>query len=56
MANQDKKVNKLQERLAELETELLVSLTKKSSNTVEVDVSGHTRKIEAIRKQLKELK
>jgi hypothetical protein len=55
MSAVDKKKKKLQERLALLEQELLVSLTKKTSTTTEIDVPGHTRKIKELKDQLSKM-
>lgn len=52
----DKKKEKLQERINELETELRVSLTKKTSNTKEIDVAGTQRKIQVLRDSLRSMK
>jgi len=56
MANVEKKRKKLNERIAELETEMRNALTKKDSNTREIDVPGHTRKIAEARAELAKLK
>lgn len=56
MSKLEKKRKKLQERIKVLQDELTLSLTKKSSNTIEIDVAGHQRKIQQMRKQLSELK
>lgn len=56
MSKVEKKRKKLLARLTELQTELSVSLTKKSSATAEIDVAGHQRKIQQIREQLNSLK
>ncbi len=56
MANVEKKRIKIQERIDTLEAELRNALTKKDSNTKEIDVPGHTRKITAARRELAELK
>ena len=55
MSKVEKKRKKLLARLTELQSELSLSLTKKSSATAEIDVAGHQRKIEQVRKQLNEL-
>lgn len=55
MANTGKKKQKLQERLAMLEQELLLSLTKKTSTTAEIDVPGHTRKIRELKEQISKM-
>ncbi len=51
----DKKKNKLIERINELELELRDSLTKKDSNTKEIDVPGHQRKIQELKLQLSKM-
>lgn len=55
MASNEKKKQKLQERLIQLEQELLLSLTKKSSTTTEIDVPGHTRKIKELKDQISKM-
>jgi len=55
MGKLEKKRLKLQERIAELETELKLSLTKKSSDTKEIDIAGHQRKIHELKLLLIEL-
>ena len=50
-----KKAKKLQERIDTLETEMRVSLTKKTSNTAEISVGEYQRKIAAAKKDLAEL-
>ena len=55
MANVDKKKLKLQERLAQLEQDLRMSLQKKSSSATEIDVPGKTRQIQELRKQISEM-
>ena len=52
----DKKKAKLQERIQYLETELRTSLTKKTSDTKEISVAGHTRKIAELTQELNSLK
>ncbi len=56
MANVEKKKKKLQERIKELEDELRISLTQKTSSTAEINVPAHQRKIAETKKQLAELK
>ena len=56
MSKLDKKKLKLQERIKYLEDELVLSLTKKTSDTKEIDVAGHQRKIADLRKELLILK
>lgn len=52
MSNINKKREKLQNRIDELQKELTESLTKKTSTTKEIDVAGHQRKIQELKKQL----
>jgi hypothetical protein len=52
MANADKKKLKLTERLQALETELRLSLQKKSSSAAEINVPGKTRQIAELRAQI----
>jgi hypothetical protein len=56
MGKIEKKRVKLQERIKFLEDELRMSLTKKTSDTKEIDVAGHQRKIVDLRKELTLLK
>jgi hypothetical protein len=56
MGKLEKKQKRLNERIDELESELLESLTKKTSTTKEIDVPGHTRKIQELKLELKNLK
>jgi len=56
MSKLDKKKKKLQERIEFLESELRSSLTKKTSDTKEINVSEYTRKISELRKELTTLK
>ena len=51
----EKKKNKLIERIAELENELREALTKKTSNTKEINVPGHQRKIQELRVELSKM-
>ena len=55
MSKVDKKRRKLTERIKELENELSLSLTKKSSNTREINVGEYQRKINQLKVQLSEL-
>ena len=55
MAKADKKKIKLQERIVALETELRLSLQKKSSSAAEIDLPGKTRQIAELKKQLAEM-
>lgn len=52
----DKKRVKLKERIQFLEDELLSSLTKKDSNTTEINVSLQQRKITDLQQELSKLK
>jgi flagellar basal body-associated protein FliL len=52
MANQEKKKIKLQERRVQLESDLRLSLQKKSSSAAEIDVPGKTQQIAELRKQI----
>lgn len=56
MAKIDKKRQKLQERIDYLQCELNKSLTKKSSNIVEINIGEQQRKILELRKELANLK
>lgn len=56
MSKLDKKKAKLQERIQYLESELRTSLTKKTSDTKEISVAGHTRKIAELTQELNLLK
>lgn len=55
MSKIDKKRDKLNERIKMLQDELTSSLTKKSSNTVEINVQLQQRKIQELREQLTKL-
>jgi hypothetical protein len=55
MANTDKKKAKLQERLVQLETELRLSLQKKSSSAAEIDMPGKLRQIQDLKAQIASL-
>ena len=55
MSKQEKKKIKLQERLAQLESDLRLSLQKKSSSAAEIDVPGKTRQIAELRNQIASL-
>ncbi len=55
MSKIEKKKSKMRDRIAELEAELILSLTKKTSNTKEIDVPSYQRKIEDLKSQLKDL-
>jgi len=52
----EKQRKKLQERLAQLEDDLKLSLQKKSSSAAEIDVPGKTRKISELRQELAALR
>ena len=55
MANTNKKIQKLQDRLTELETELRVALTKKTHDSAEIDVARQNRMIDDVRRQIRDL-
>lgn len=55
MGKIDKKKNKLIERIKMLQDELSLSLTKKSSNSVEINVPLQQRKIQDLKEQLSKL-
>lgn len=56
MSKIEKKKNKLRERIELLEGELILSLTKKDSNTREINVPSHQLKINELKKELSNLK
>ena len=56
MAKIDKKRKKLQERIDFLENEMRTELTKKTSNTKEINVSSYQRKIQELKLELTNLK
>lgn len=56
MGKIERKRKKLEERIEQLQNELVTSLTKKSSHTVEIDVPNHQRKINEMKIKLRELK
>ena len=57
MANKtEKKKKKLLERIESMEDELLIALTKKTSDVREINVADHQRKINELKKELIELK
>lgn len=56
MSKIEKKRKKLQERIQEMETELRLSLTKKDSNTKEIDVPTYQRIINELKKEFLNLK
>lgn len=55
MAKVEKKKKKLKERIELLETELRNALTKKDSNTKEINVASHTIKIKELNIELSKL-
>jgi hypothetical protein len=55
MGKIEKKKIRLQERIDHLQHELTVHLTKKSSNSKEIDIAGYQRRILEMRKQLSKL-
>lgn len=55
MANPEKKKAKIVERIKMLEEGLRVSLQKKSSSAVEIDMPGTMAQIATLKKQLAEL-
>ena len=56
MGKIEKKMKKLQDRITEMENEMRISLTKKSSTTVEIDVPTYVRRISEMKKRLKNMK
>ena len=56
MAKIDKKRKRLQERIDFLEDEMKTNLKQKVSNTAEISVSDYLSKIQALNKELSELK
>jgi hypothetical protein len=52
----EKKKSKIQERIDFFEIELRTELTKKTSNTKEINVPAHQRKIQELRVELSKLK
>ena len=56
MSKIEKKKQKLQERINELESDLTKSLTQKTSSTAEINVGEQQRKINELKLQLKNLK
>ena len=55
MGKLKKKIMKMESRIETLENELRESLKKKDSNTDEINIASHQRKIAETRKQLSEL-
>lgn len=56
MSKIDKKRKKLQERIQEMETEMRNALTKKDSNTREINVPTYQRRIQELKVELSNLK
>lgn len=56
MGKIDKKRKKLQERITELEDDMRLSLTKKTSTTAEINLPLQQRKIQELKQALSELK
>lgn len=56
MSKVEKKRKKLQERIQTMESELRLSLTKKDSNTKEIDVPTYQRRILELKTELSNLK
>lgn len=56
MSKLDKKRLKLKERIDFLENEMRIELTKKTSNSKEIDLSSYGRKIQDIKIELSKLK
>lgn len=56
MSKLDKKKIKLQERIDFLENEMISNLTKKTSNTKEIDVPTYQRNIQKLKLELSNLK
>lgn len=52
MGKIDKKKIKLTERITQLENEMRLALTKKTSDTKEISVQSYQRKIAELRKEL----
>ena len=55
MSKIDKKKIKLQEQITELETEMRLNLTKKTSNTKEISIGEYQRKIMDLKTKLSKL-
>lgn len=51
-AKDEKKKKKLQEKLAQLEQEMVLALTKKTSSVAEISVSEYSRRIAQLREQI----
>ena len=56
MSKVEKKRKKIQERIDFLETEMRTELTKKTSNTKEINVPSYQRKIQDLKVELSNLK
>jgi len=56
MSKLEKKKQKLKERIEFLENEMRTELTKKTSNTKEINVPTYQRKIQDLKKELLNLK
>lgn len=56
MGKIEKKRAKIQERIKTLQDELILSLTKKTSDVKEIDVASHQRKITELNKELLTIK
>jgi hypothetical protein len=56
MGKLEKKKSKLMERIKFLEDELTSALTKKDSNTKEISVADHSRKIQELKMELRNMK
>lgn len=56
MGKLEKKKAKLQERIKQLQDEMVSSLTKKTSDTKEISVGSYQIKIRDLQKELSELK
>lgn len=54
-SKKEKKINKILDRIFELQVEIRESLTKKSSISKEINVGNHMRKIEELEKELLKL-
>jgi len=55
MGKIEKKRKKIEDRIKTLQDEMTLSLTKKDSSTIEIDIPTQTRKIQDLRKKLNEL-
>jgi hypothetical protein len=56
MSKLSKKRKKILDRIQDLEQEIVISLTKKSSNTVEINLPLQRKRIDELKIKLKELK